>query len=217
MMTGLYPLCDVDALAKIGLDPVVFATAALAASPRPALLQLRAKSWDPERILVLVRELLPLTETAGVPLVVNDHVDVALRAGAPFVHVGQDDAFDATTAAGLRHGRSTHSLEQLHEALLARPDYVAYGPVFPTGSKQAHEPAVGIEGLRAAHALTQAAGIPLCAIGGIDAGRLEQVKAHCELVAVIGAVVAADPAEVTERVSRLGGALASTVVVEEDQ
>ena len=208
MIAGLYPLCDVDALGRVGLAPLSFVNAVLAASPRPALLQLRAKSWSRERIAELLSALVPSAQAAGVPLVVNDHFELALHAGAPFVHVGQSDPFDANAALGLRWGRSTHSLPQLRAAVAARPDYVAYGPVFDTASKTTPEPTVGLEGLRAAHAIAREAGIPLCAIGGIDSESLEAVGRHCELVAVIGAVVDADPAVVTERVSALGAALA---------
>lgn len=218
-MIGLYPLCDVDALARVGLLPLPFVRALLAADPLPALIQLRAKSWSKPQILELLSELVPLMDAAGVPLVVNDHPDLAITAGAALVHVGQQDG----EPGQVPYGRSTHSLEQLERALAASPRYVAYGPVFTTASKKDHEPAVGIDGLRAAHVLTRAKGIPLCAIGGIDAHRLAAVAPHCELLAVIGALLHpeldVDPASraaragqgvdaVTERASQLGRALA---------
>ena len=73
---------------------------------------------------------------AGATLVVNDHWREAIAAGAPSVHLGQEDLaaadLPAIRAAGLRLGLSTHDEAELATALAARPDYVALGPVFPT-------------------------------------------------------------------------------------
>lgn len=205
-LRGLYPLCDVDALARVGLEPLAFVDAVLAASPKPALVQLRAKSWEPARILALLQALVPRAEAAGVPLVVNDHPALARGAAARMVHLGQNDAPEQPPR-DLAHGRSTHDLDQLRRALAEAPAYVAYGPVYATASKSNPEAVVGLDGLQAAHALTRARGIPLCAIGGIDAGRLVAVAPHCELVAVIGVLVHPDPVVVTERAGRLAEAL----------
>lgn len=203
-MIGLYPICDLDTLSARGIAPVPFFAALLAAAPRPALIQLRAKSAALTTTRAVASELLPLARSAGVPLVVNDHVDLARELGATLVHIGQDDG----DPRGMPHGRSTHSEEQLKRALScgAAPAYVAYGPVFATASKRNAEPTVGVDGLRAAHALTAMRRVPLCAIGGIDASTLAAVAPHCELVAVIGAVVHSDLAEVTARASALGAA-----------
>jgi thiamine-phosphate pyrophosphorylase len=79
-------------------------------------------------------------------------------------------------------------LAQLRAALLDRPDYVAFGPVFGTRSKQQPAEVVGPELLGQAHALTRAAGIPLVAIGGIDLPRARQIAGDCELIATIAAL-----------------------------
>jgi thiamine-phosphate pyrophosphorylase len=91
-------------------------------------------------------------------------------------------------APGLLVGVSTHTLPQLTTALAEQPDYVAFGPVFGTASKERPDPAVGLALLAEAHALARAAGIPLVAIGGITLERAPAVAMHCELAAVIAAL-----------------------------
>src|SRR5262245_24514006 len=58
------------------------------------LIQLRAKTWSVDEIARIGEQLLPICEKAGVRLVINDHPGIALRIGAPFVHLGQEDFFD---------------------------------------------------------------------------------------------------------------------------
>lgn len=187
---GLYPLVDLESLERRGLAPLAFAERVLTA--RPPLLQLRAKSAGARVTLELLRALVPLCRAAGTALFANDRPDLAVLAGAEGVHVGQDDVPLAEVrrfAPNLRVGVSTHDFVQLERALAERPDYVAFGPVFATPSKQGHEPVVGLEGLERAHALARSAGVPLVAIGGIDLERARLAKGHAELVAVIGAVM----------------------------
>jgi thiamine-phosphate pyrophosphorylase len=186
-MYGFYAIVDAGALDQRNLDPVAFAEAALAA--RPAALQLRAKSVSARETLALLRELAPMCHRAGVPLVANDRPDLAILAGCDLVHVGQDDMPIERVrriAPGLAVGVSTHTLEQLDVALLARPAYVAYGPVFATTTKVNPEPVVGVAGLSAAFARTRAAGIPLVAIGGITYERARSIVATTDAIAVIG-------------------------------
>lgn len=190
MLAGLYPICDVDSLERVGVAPLAFVEAVLEA--RPALLQLRAKSWPRERVRALAQSLLP--RMGEVPLVINDDVTLARELGA-WLHVGQGDA---TELPGIAHfGRSTHTLAQLEQALTEHPTYVAYGPVYPTRSKQNPDPCVGIEGLTAARA--RAGTTPLCAIGGIDRDRLREVAKYTDLIAVIGALVHPEIAEIRAR------------------
>lgn len=189
---GLYPLVDLDTLERRGVAPLSFAERVLAA--RPPLLQLRAKAAGARATLELLRALVPLCRAAGTLLFANDRPDLAVLAGADGVHVGQDDVPLAEVrrfAPALRVGVSTHDFGQLERALVERPDYVAFGPVFATPSKQAHEPVVGLDGLERAHGLARGAGVPLVAIGGLDLDRTRAAKAHTELVAVIGALLPA--------------------------
>ncbi len=192
-MRGLYPIVDVDSLQTAKIAPLELARAVLGV--RPAVLQLRAKTSPAREVLALLRELVPICHAAGTLLVNNDRADLALLAGAGAVHVGQDDLGieDARRIApGLRVGVSTHDLAQLERALAHAPDYVAFGPVFATRTKENPDPVVGLDGLARASRAARAAGIPLVAIGGIDASNAAAVAEHADLGAVISALVPAD-------------------------
>lgn len=189
-MRGLYAIADLQTLASRGIDPVAFAEAVL--TVRPAALQLRAKKSVDTDVVDLLRAFAPRCRAAGVPLVCNDRPDLARVAGCNLVHVGQGDAHvdEARRAApGLGVGVSTHNLAQLDAAIEARPTYVAFGPVFPTGSKENPDPVVGIERLATAYARTRSAGLPLVAIGGITRGRAPSLVGKTDVIAVIGELV----------------------------
>ncbi|RME93581.1 MAG: thiamine phosphate synthase, partial [Verrucomicrobia bacterium] len=133
----------------------------------------------------------------GVPLVINDHWDVALEVGAELCHLGQEDFFDA----GLTHvsqlpgegrrplvGLSTHAPEQAGRAVAAGAAYVAVGPVFATPTKPGRPP-VTLEYVRWAAAHLR---VPWFAIGGITLENLEAVLAAgarrvCVVSAILGA------------------------------
>jgi thiamine-phosphate pyrophosphorylase len=187
---GLYPIVDIDTLARHGIAPLTFAERALAA--KPPLLQLRAKHESSEATLALLTALKPMCARSGTLLFANDRADLALLAGADGVHVGQDDlSLQAVRriAPSLKVGVSTHDLEQLELALAERPDYVAFGPIFATGSKLRPDPVVGLEGLGQAADRARAAGIPLVAIGGITLERARSVAALGALAAVIAGLI----------------------------
>lgn len=189
----LYPIVDVDSLRARGLAVVPFAERVL--TVRPPLLQLRAKSSGARETLELLRALVPLCRAQGTLLFANDRPDLAVLAGADGVHVGQDDLPLAEVrrfAPGLRVGLSTHDLAQLCAALELAPDYVAFGPVFSTGSKARPDPTVGLDGLQRAAKLAGEAGVPLVAIGGVTRERAAAVASTATLVAVIAALVPGD-------------------------
>ncbi|MEO8875873.1 MAG: thiamine phosphate synthase, partial [Polyangiaceae bacterium] len=149
--------------------------------------------------VALLEALRSLCNAAGVPLVANDRVDLALATKCDLVHLGQDDASaDVARAVApmLGVGLSTHTPDQLSRALKSRPTYVAYGPVFATASKRNHEPPVGLEGLAAARKIISESGAPttpLVAIGGISAENAAAVRVHADVIAVIGALIGSDP------------------------
>ncbi|HEX7665529.1 MAG TPA: thiamine phosphate synthase [Polyangiaceae bacterium] len=209
-LTGLYAIVDTAALAKAQRDPIAFARALLVA--KPAALQLRAKNDSARSALALALVLAPLCREAGVPFVVNDRVDLALAAGADVVHLGQDD-LDLRSARAiapkLAFGVSTHSPDQLARALEAKPDYVAYGPIFATSSKANPDPVVGLEGLSRARSIvnkSKAPDTPLVAIGGISAENAAQVASFADAAAMIGALVVPDVAGHARALHRsLGG------------
>jgi thiamine-phosphate pyrophosphorylase len=212
---GLYAIVDAASLARSGLDLLAFARAVLVAAP--AAIQLRAKALSSDVIASLLEELAPMCAAAGVPLVMNDRVDLAVRARCPWVHVGQEDVAVAEVrrrAPGLLVGVSTHTPEQLSAALDARPDYVAYGPVFPTTSKVNPDPCVGAVGLASAFACARSAGVPLVAIGGVTLARAPELEPFCTAAAAIDALLprehtsgSAAYEEVTMRAQTLHAAL----------
>jgi thiamine-phosphate pyrophosphorylase len=216
-MRGLYAIVDVEALALRGHEPVAFAERVLAA--RPAALQVRDKRGGARRALELLRALAPRARAANVPLFANDRPDLALLASCGGVHLGQDDVPPALArglaeraGAALAIGLSTHDEAQV-EFALASPEgelsYLAIGPIFATTSKENPDPVLGIDGLRALAARVRRArpGLPIVGIGGVTLERARAVGAIVDAVAVIGALVPADLAEVTARAAALGAAI----------
>ncbi|MDF0644161.1 MAG: thiamine phosphate synthase [Nitrospira sp.] len=141
-------------------------------------------------------EALPLRKLAGdlgVMFIVNDRCDLALAVDADGVHLGQDDLShgDARKILGPERiiGLSTHNAEQVRQADTMKPDYIGFGPIFKPGSKQDHDPVVGVEGLTQIRALTS---LPIFAIGGIQTEQVSAaVQAGANGIAVISAVLAA--------------------------
>jgi thiamine-phosphate pyrophosphorylase len=198
---GLYAILDLDAWGSRGVDLVADRRALLDVASallraRPSMLQLRAKHAGARDVLALLRALAPAAAAASVPLVANDRIDLALLAGVPFAHLGQDDlplADARRIAPSLSLGRSTHDAAQLAAELAACPAYVAFGPVFTTTSKRDPSPTVGLAPLAEAARLAGAAGIPLVAIGGITRENVaEVVAAGVRWAAVISDLVAVD-------------------------
>jgi thiamine-phosphate pyrophosphorylase len=191
-MRGLYPIVDLDSLSRNGVAPLEMAEAVLLA--RPSILQLRAKRQTPREVLALLRRLKPMCLAAGTLLFANDRPDLALLAGADGVHVGQDDLElgDVRKLPGaLRVGVSTHDAAQLEQALSLRPDYVAFGPIFATSSKEGADPALGLAELARAAARARQATIPLVAIGGLTLSVASELARYGALAAVISDLLAA--------------------------
>ena len=185
-MRGLYPIVDVTSLVARGIEPVAFAQALIAA--RPEAIQLRAKDLPPRDTLGLLRALASLCHNEGISLVANDRPDLALLAGCDLVHVGQTDMPIERVrriAPALGVGVSTHDLGQLDAALATRPAYVAFGPVFETGSKAGADPVVGLAGVRKASTRASMASVPLVAIGGITLERAAGLVGLVDAIAVI--------------------------------
>ena len=141
--------------------------------------------------------LCPLVKQGGGTFIVNDRCDVAVAVGADGVHLGQDDAplADARgiVGPGKLIGISTHNLEQAIAAERGGADYIGFGPVFQTTTKEHPDPVVGVEGLRE---VRRSIRIPIVAIGGITAKNAADVRAAgADCCAVVSAVLSApDPA-----------------------
>ena len=149
-----------------------------------ALLQYRSKSRN-RNLLAEATELARLAQRHGVPMIVNDDVELALEVNAGGVHLGRDDGDVAAARArlpGRLVGASCYDqLALAQQAAAAGADYVAFGSVFPSSTKPG--------AVRAPLSLFGAAaglGLPLCAIGGITAeNAAEVVRSGADLLAVI--------------------------------
>ena len=185
-----------------GVEAVVCAAVQGGAS----CVQLREKTLATRAFVERARALKALLAPLGVPLVVNDRLDVALACGADGVHVGQGDMPAAEVRRWLPHaivGLSIESAAQLRQAEEdPSVDYYGVSPVFATPTKTDTAPALGLDGLRALRAMTRR---PLVAIGGIHAGNAALVMdAGADGLAVVGALCTADdPAEAARRLREI--------------
>jgi thiamine-phosphate pyrophosphorylase len=198
-MRGLYAIVDTAALDQLGIDIIRFSEVVL--SVRPAAIQLRDKTSDRtglRRTLELLSYIVPIAAGQGVPLYVNDRVDLALLTGCPGVHVGQTD-LPVPSARRLAKkcnyelsvGLSNTNESQIRQGVEDGPDYLAIGPVFGTHSKVNPNPTLGIPRLRELTKYARHLGFsgPLVAIGGIDIETAEMVGEIVDAAAVIGGLL----------------------------
>src|SRR5947207_5347028 len=112
------------------------------------LIQLREKRASPREFFPDARKALSIARSAGVKLIINDRVDIALAIGTDGVHLGQTDMPVEAARRLLGDqaiiGFSTHNLNQVEEAIRLPIDYLAFGPVFPTATKENPDPIVGL-------------------------------------------------------------------------
>ena len=202
---------DVDIRLYALIDPAVAGGRTLTdlagrVAGNATLVQLRDKHSSTRAMVEEARALRGVLEPAGVPLLINDRVDVALAAEADGVHIGQDDiaAADARLLLGRMAiiGLSIKTVAQAQAAPLDLLDYVAIGGVFGTTSKDNTATPIGIEGLRAVVQAMRARkrDFPICAIAGINAGNAaEVIAAGADGVAVISALsLASDPGKAAQ-------------------
>lgn len=159
------------------------------------LIQLRAKNLRYEQVGQLIDEILPVTNAAGVRLIINDFYSLALHAGAPGFHLGQEDFFDAdlTRVSELVPegkqsivGLSSHNPDQARRALAAGAHYLGVGPVFSTPTKPEAKP-VSLEYVEWA---AKNIPIPWFAIGGINLSNLDPVlEAGARGICVVSAIL----------------------------
>jgi thiamine-phosphate pyrophosphorylase len=163
-------------------------------------IQLRAKNLNQPESLRVVTEALAATKGTATRLVVNDYWRAAIEAGARHLHLGQEDLAELTKSdlnairsAGLTLGLSTHDDEELENALRAKPDYVALGPIFPTTLKSMRFAPQGIP--KITEWKKRVGAIPLVAIGGIKLEQADAIfKAGADSIAVVSDVTQnADP------------------------
>lgn len=165
------------------------------------LVQLRDKQAAGRALLEQVRELKDALAPLGVPLIVNDRVDVAVAAEAAGCHVGQADLppREARTLLGPTPLLGL-SLDQIEQARVADPgglDYLAFGPFATTGTKADAGAPIGPAGIAAVRELCP---LPLVAIGGIEAPNVgAAIEAGADGVAVVSAIMAAEDPEAAAR------------------
>ena len=192
----LYALVDP---AVAGGRPLADLAARIASSA--TLVQLRDKHGSTRAMVEEARALRAVLEPKGVPLLINDRVDVALAAEADGVHIGQDDMAPADArlllGRGAIIGLSVKTVEQAQTAPLDLLNYVAIGGVYSTTSKDNTAAPIGVPGLRAIVEAIRARepNYPICAIAGITSGNAADViSAGADGVAVISALsLAPDP------------------------
>jgi len=151
-------------------------------------IQLRLKDASHERICHEIGESLELCARHGCQLIVNDYWREAIALGADYVHLGQEDLASADVATiqanRTRLGISTHSEAELEIALAAAPDYIAFGPVYPTKLKAMAWAPQGLA--RVGEWKKRIGALPLVGIAGITPERADGViNAGADSVAVI--------------------------------
>ena len=169
------------------------------------ILQLRVKSLPPRDFLDLARRVREQTRLAGCQLIVNDRIDIALACDADGVHLGQDDL---PLVAGKKLmgnkivGISTHDVAQAKEAERNGADYIGFGPMFGSATKDTGLSARGIDMLKQIRAAVK---IPIVAIGGINEKNVHEVwQAGADSAAIISDILGAiDIAAKTKRILSL--------------
>ena len=172
------------------------------------LIQYRNKSFSPDRPedlqeVVLIRE---LCRNAGIPLIINDNIPLAIQVMADGVHLGQEDASPAEARKILGKdaivGATVSNLEELARTDLAPCDYMGTGPVFPTRTKANAKAVKGLAGFRK---IAEIAPVPVVAIGGITAETAQSCFEHgASGIAVISYISRAEnPAENARKLGKI--------------
>lgn len=174
------------------------------------LIQLREKEISSREYLELARGMKGVTDRHGIPLIINDRIDIALAIDADGVHLGPEDLPVPIARKLLGIGKIIGaSAASVDEALLLQAqgaDYLGVGAVFPTATKQGTEK-VGLEDLRRIKAAVR---VPVVAIGGINAGNAGPVmETGVDGVAVVSAIM--DQADIREAARRLLSLLKGTI------
>lgn len=166
------------------------------------LIQLRVKKADPREFYRRAEEVRRLTRARGCLFVVNDRVDIALAADADGVHLGQDDLPLAAARRLMGEkiiGVSTHDAEQALEAERGGADYIGFGPIFGTSTKDTGYAPRGLEMLKT---IRRTVRIPVVAIGGISEANVASVwEAGADAAAMIGDLMGVE--DVAGKVKRI--------------
>ena len=169
-------------------------------------IQFRQKGGSTREMIRVAKNLQALCHKTSATLIINDRVDVAIASHADGVHLGQDD-FPIPLARRLLGekaiiGGSSGSIKEAHKCLREGADYIGFGPVYPTTSKEDAGPASGLGLLKE---IVEAIPLPIIAIGGITRDNIPPViQAGVHGIAVISAVCCQkDPTEAARFLRRL--------------
>ncbi|XKH60412.1 thiamine phosphate synthase [Halomonas sediminis] len=169
----LYLVTDTELCRAYGLEHTVMA----AVKGGVTVVQLRNKQTGDEKMINQAKRLKAALSGTGVPLIINDRLNVALASGADGLHLGQSDtaALEARAALGPEAiiGLSINTPEQLAKAPIELLDYLGLGPVFATPSKRDHAQPLGFAGLAT---LAEASPLPCVAIGGLKTQHMRDVR-----------------------------------------
>jgi len=150
------------------------------------MLQLREKDIPDGELLKIAKELREITRGTQTSLVIDDRPDIAALCQADYLHIGQSDLpiEEARKIVGnMKIGLSTHSMVQVKEALKKKPDYIGFGPVFPTPTKAIADPAVGTKLIKKVMSISN---IPVVVLGGLFPDNISSViKAGAKNVALV--------------------------------
>ena len=167
------------------------------------IVQLRDKTSTKRKLYEKAVRFRETTTNAGLLLIINDHIDIALAVEADGVHLGQDD-FPARIAKelfpGLIIGVSTHTLNEALTAEIDGADYINIGPIFPTRTKNNLKKFVGLELVKT---VSKRISIPFTVMGGINSNNLDDVLAvGAKKVAMVTGITKADSIAATVRTLR---------------
>jgi len=141
------------------------------------LIQLRGKNVNLETLSRVAADLHPITSRAGLPLIINDHPEIAASVSLEGVHVGQDDLSIQEVRQNVDRaclvGKSTHSVDQAVAAQIEGADYIGFGPLFATPTKPNYSP-IGLDHIAEVHEKVR---LPIFCIGGIKLDNLRNVIA----------------------------------------
>lgn len=167
-MIGLYviitnPVKSYEDIAKVCVDNQI------------KMLQFRQKHLSDREILISLEKIGKITQNSPTNLIIDDRVDLALASECDGVHVGQDDMPFKLARKLLPNkliGVSTHTIKQAKSALRKRPDYIGFGPIYKTPTKEKPDRVVGTKLLSQ---VVNMSDIPVVAIGGIDEKNIKDV------------------------------------------
>ena len=164
------------------------------------IIQLREKEYHARDLYHLGLKFREITTAAGILLIINDQVDIALAVGADGVHLGQEDLplqVARRLAPELLIGASTHSVEQALQAQKDGADYINVGPIFPTETKKEADNFLGPDAIPR---ICQHITLPFTVMGGINESNIDQIlTTGAQRVAMVTAITKAN--NISERVS----------------